>query len=306
MASVRKALTRVSQFARAHPSLMRWLVLALTFAALTGFAFLPMSWEETSGNPMHRGPDGEPVDSRQVISTITVLWFPVRIIIAALTIGLSALLWWLASKQLSLRNYPFAVIGLTLSLCGGPASGLVHCGTNVLFWHTVAEVEAPDGSTYYYLNSSFLQGQTLCLARLEKAGILTRRMRALACTGGDHPRSYLVIVRSVEDARTNDGQVLLCREHVVVLRGSNEAYLAFDTKTKEAFSGEELGHLSPFLCLGPDSDLAQPDVAALQRSVARAEGENETDSVYPDRLGVSLGLNHPNPKVRDLARRMMR
>jgi len=297
MKSLRNTLLGVAVFMKRHATFVRWAVLAATLLTLVGFAFLPMSWAES--HSVARGEDGELLDVRQGVSTITVIRLPVRIVIGLSTAGLSLLVLWLAFRQLAMKRYLFAVLGLTLSVCGTPVSGLAHCGTNVLFWHTVDSVKAQDGNTYSYMASTILQGRRLCLARQDNPGLFTTKMRVLDCSGGDG----LIMVRSARDAKKGSGQVLVCGNHVVVFLEGCEAYMAFDMKTKRRLSGRRLAHLSPFLCVGATSDLAQADVEALQTAVS-GQQEDNFDTVYPDHDSLRLGINHPNPKVRKLAREL--
>jgi hypothetical protein len=246
-----------------------------------------MSWES--------GRAGLPFDTRP--AHLTVVHLPIRVLILGIVVGAWFLLARTAIRAWQARRRGFALLGLMVLGLVGPVSGLGHCAQNVAFWRTVHQTRAPDRRTYYFMDSSFLQGQSLCLAELERSGLLTRRMRVIACTNGDSPRYLIRIVRPADDARPHQGQVRICGNHVLVLRHDNACYLAFDRRSGETYTKRRLERLSPFVCLGARSVPSSRDVEYVIEVAGRFIAGDA-----PSAGAVHLGRQHPNPEVRALAR----
>ena len=289
---------------RRHPSGVRWLLVLLTFLALVGFALLHVSGSETTNAPAALDPDGVPLSDPQLLRKIWVLHLPVRGLVLGIWLGLVGLTFWVAARQLAARTYLFASVGLFLSVCGGPVSGLSHCANNLAPWETVVREQAPDGTTYYSMESTFLVGPEVCLTRLESVGVLARTMKVLGCAHGGPQRSVLLVVRSAQQRQPRDGQILRCGRYVVLLQAENQALLLYDTRTRTQITGDGLAAFSPFLCLGPRDEPSVRDLAALKASFLDGAYQGE-QSRYPDRVSLAWGLHHPNPAIRAFTRRLL-
>jgi hypothetical protein len=177
-------------------------------------------------------------------------------------------------------------------------------------WQIGGSVAAPDGRVYANLESSFLQGQTLAIGRDEGDGWLYHSYQTVGETNGDAPRLWIPLVRP---AGVNDGQPgqIYCSDSgiVVGLRYENHCYMAYDTLSERFFGhpsndgpGEKITAISPFLLIGPDTELHQPDVARIQKVAAdqrpACEGVIST-------AALQQALAHSNPAVRQLAQRLL-
>src|SRR5262249_14401218 len=84
---------------------------------------------------------------------------------------------------------------LSRTACGLVSGAIVmsYCAGafhNLTPWYYGPPIQGPDGEIYYVMESSFLQGQTLVLARLERETSLQRTSRVLVETNGDSPQSW--------------------------------------------------------------------------------------------------------------------
>jgi hypothetical protein len=196
------------------------------------------------------------------------------------------------------KNVWGALLALVVvSLC--PASAVVSFVRNLAPWHICSELQAPDGSVYYFMESSFLQGQTLALTRLREDRLLTRTVDVLAATNGDNPQSYLRIVRPA-GADDEYGKLYLTHDSFLLgLRTENRCFLAYDLKANRAFGNPSVAELSPFICLDAATGPHEPDVARLLATGIEAEKGS------PKRAVVVAATHHPNPRVRAIAEKLL-
>jgi hypothetical protein len=177
-------------------------------------------------------------------------------------------------------------------------------------WQSGQSVTAPDDHVYSYIESSFLQGQTLAIGRDEGAAWLYRRFKLVGETNGDSPRLWIPLVRP---AGVNDNEYgqLYCSDFGVVvgLRYDNHCCMAYDTRTEQFFGqpsnkepGEKITSISPFILIGPETKLHQSDVARL---VQAATGDPTRTEGVVSEAALQEALDHPNPEVRKLARRIL-
>jgi len=213
-----------------------------------------------------------------------------------------------------------AIMLVMLGLVAVPASALALWMLNPVFWTTTGQLPGPDGRTYYFLDFSFLQGQEMALTYLEHEGWLTRTMRSLGTNNGDCPRSWASVVRPA-GARDDYGQLYSSESGMILgIRYKNHCYLAYNTKTGEFFGHGDIEELSPFVLIGPDTPIHQPDVMEVIeqvrwgaeffsgapdiRSPARYLG-GHTLPGYPRERTLTAALTHANPAVRDAAERIL-
>ena len=171
-------------------------------------------------------------------------------------------------------------------------------------WIVCDTCHGPDGETYVFMNSSFLQGQTLALGRVKPDGWLYKRFDVLGDTNGDSPRSYALIVRPVDRVRSNGGQLHLSDDNVLLgLRHDNRCYFAYDFRADRFLGHGDIDAISPFLLIRPDSRLVRVDVDSLltSRGVPAVDGIG----MLPSESALRDALAHQNPSVRDLASRLL-
>ncbi len=188
-----------------------------------------------------------------------------------------------------------------LSLTAGGACGLCMIAPIAAFiqtfapWGTGPEVIDDAGSRYQFGESSFLQGQTLALIRFRNETVFYRHYDVLVETTGDSPRSYLRIVCPAGQQKI-PGRVFLVDGWLISLRNDdNRSYMAYDLTTDRAYGYGEIEGLSPFLALGEHDELDPDNTDEFLRHAAAPEKGTPTVS------GVREGLQHKNPRVRDLA-----
>ncbi len=155
------------------------------------------------------------------------------------------------------------------------------------------------------MESSFLQGQTLVLARLEREDCPAAN---LASAGGNKRRLAAILAghRSPSDfsrrrrlSRGNFTTGLLCG-----FRYLDHCFFAFDLNHQTRYGRNGIKSVSPFVLIGSDTVLHKPDV---ERIALRMKGHVLTgdDNGIPKAEHIQDGLNHPNPEVRAIAKRLM-
>jgi len=180
---------------------------------------------------------------------------------------------------------------------------LIACNVSVISnlapWTIHGTVQDSQGKKYYFMDSSFMQGQRLALARLESRSLFSDNYEILVSTSGDSPRTYFQIVRPFHS--TNEyGQLYLCPEGWLAgVRRNNQLYMAYDLKSHKAYSRDELEVLSPFFCLDRDSQLLESDI----QSIIQVGTGNKLGQPRPATL--KKALNHPNKEVRSLAKQVL-
>src|SRR5262249_23592679 len=129
-------------------------------------------------------------------------------------------------------RFPVAATALVLALfC--PISCVFSFLRNPAPWAIQREIQSPEQETYLFVESSFLQGQTLVLARLRVETFFTRTMDVLVETNGDSPRSFLRIVRPA-GAEDNYGQLYVTPGRFLLgLRTENRCFMAYDLNARK-------------------------------------------------------------------------
>lgn len=158
--------------------------IALVLSLLAGgavllaiFALLPRTTEEASGS------NTVVVILRPAIANLLPL---LPLVGVALGVMAAVILFW---RQRLL----FGAGVLALALLGGIVAGLAAIVHSLGPWIVYDEVTATDGRQYCFIDSSFLQGQTMAIARRNASTLLYQSFAVLGTTNGDSPRSFIQI-----------------------------------------------------------------------------------------------------------------
>lgn len=223
-------------------------------------------------------------------------WFPIHHWTAFLT-ALVLLLTALVSFRF--KRFPYQLAFFLMPMVVYPTCFAMAFARNLAPWVVHGGVEDTDGRSYFFLESSLLQGQTLALARVEDAGLFATRYKVLATTNGDSPRSYLLIVRPA-GMPDEYGQIYLTPGRLLAgVRYDNKLFLAYDLDSQQAIGHGEVELLSPFLCLGKET---VPNQVDAQSVVAGGIGEKVGQA---RRLRVAEALSHENAWVRAFAEKLL-
>lgn len=216
--------------------------------------------------------------------------------------GVAGLLLLLALLAYQWRVVRWPVVAVLLAMFAFPAAGVYRYFENFVPWTVHGRVTDSAGVEYVFCDSSFLQGQMMSLARVAAENPLYVRLEALGTTNGDSPRSWASLIRPA-GAVDGYGQLYLTDdERVIGLRYGGQCYMAYDVPAGK-FSGHgEIEALSPFVLLSATDALHEPDVVALLKVLAE-QGPGLPG--YPQRGAVEAGLTHVNPRVRELAARVL-
>lgn len=171
-------------------------------------------------------------------------------------------------------------------------------------WTKEAELVGPDGYTYSFMNMSFFQGQTMLLVR-EKSGH-PDSYEELGSNNGDFPRSWASVIRPAGADDDDYGQLYLSADNVIVgIRTGNKCFFAYAVEDRVFYGHGAIEETSPFVLLGAETKLHEPDVLATIFSMVEARhGHHEKIDLpgcpRPDTL--EAGLKHPNEEVQKLSR----
>lgn len=221
------------------------IVYGAVLAVLFAYANFATTWDSWGRSD---GPSTIGIVRPRVVAAVD--WFMLGMVIA---LGLVSIV----SFKRRLLRWP--VVGLLICLLY-PYSLLSRVFSNLAPWTTHAEVTLSDGATYVFLDTSFLQGQTMAIGRVQQEGLLTRTFEELVSNNGDSPRSWCSVVRP-SDSSEGYGQLYAGRGGVLVgVRHDNRCYLAFDVPSKIAYGHEDVEKLSPFVCLREGDDLQAADI----------------------------------------------
>jgi hypothetical protein len=189
-------------------------------------------------------------------------------------------------------------VAIVISCC----AGAIH---NLAPWQYGPPIQGPDGRIYYVMESSFLQGQTLVLARLEHETSLQRTSRVLVETNGDSPQTWQTIIRP---ATANDDGVLAAAISptglVCGFRYDDHCFFAYDLNAEKRYGRNNIRDVSPFVLLSADTPLHEPDVERVAKRIREYDGKWR-DNGIPKIGQLEDGLNHPNPAVNAVAKRLL-
>lgn len=171
---------------------------------------------------------------------------------------------------------------------------------------------------YWLLLRPYLLGKEAVLARDGDTIWYGRQYDVLASSSSgiqgllSSPTSGFLSVPVVRPARWSAGSdlsiVVADTGWVVVVTG-NSCRLAYDQKTKvgfgsrsERFSGKGIDELSPFILIGPNTEMNEDDV----RKLTEWKGPEKTSNSYPRKEILARDLNHANENVRKIAQELLR
>lgn len=170
--------------------------------------------------------------------------------------------------------------------------------TNLGPWTEHGRIQDAQGNVYVFCDSSFLQGQTMALTKQVSATDYTTTYKVLGTNNGDSPRSFLTIVRPSNSTETY-GQLYLANDQWLLgVRYDNHCFLAYDLVNQKFYGHGDIEKLSPFLALDATQSWNTADGVKIEQLVKNASSFNDG---RPKKESLEQGLNHPNPKLRELA-----
>jgi len=151
-------------------------------------------------------------------------------------------------------------LGLLIGFALYPCAVLSHIANNLAPWTVHGQVILADGTKCVFLDSSFLQDQTMAIAEVAYTSLFTTSYHVLVDNNGDSPRSWASLIRPV-DSLDEYGQLYLCNNNYLVgIRYDNRCYLAYDLENKVPYGHGQIESLSPFICLGKNDQVNETDV----------------------------------------------
>jgi hypothetical protein len=268
-----------------------WLVASLCLLGalcLLAFAFLPLSTTASDAQG----------DVRQVSILHRGLAEAIPLVLLAGFVQLLA-----AGVILLVRKrLLFGILLLLVAILASSGAYFVGFIQNLGPWTICDQITTSDGTQYYFIDSSFLQGQTMAIARLKSVDPVSKTLDVLGTNNGDNPRSYLLVVRPASIKPVLYGALYLTPDgrQIVGLRCANECYMVYDLVTRQFFGHDDVEQLSPFLLLNDKSPLYAPDEANIVTSFS-----NSDNMGLPTRQSLTEALAHPNPAVRKSAAGML-
>jgi hypothetical protein len=245
--------------------------------------FLPQSWTVA-------GPTGD-------IEAITIVRRYDLIHWTALLLAIS--LFTLACISLKVKSVPFRLMLWLLPLVVYPVSWTKSTVSNLGPWTYHGSVSDPAGNSCWFLDSSFLQGQTMAIAKLSERTSLVDRFDVLATTNGDSPKLYLHIVRP-NGSQEGYGQLYLNKDNWLVgIRSENRMFLAYDLNSQRAYVRDDAMGLSPFILIDEKTDPNDNDCKQIQQlGIGNEVGQ-------PHEEVILEALNSPNPEVVSCAKALL-
>jgi hypothetical protein len=245
-----------------------FLFLNLFSAMCATIFFLPKTWATY-----------DPAKNDDIGSIVILPHYNILITVSVLA---AAALLALAIASLRVKHVPFRVALWLLPLVIFPASLARATVANLAPWQTFGRAQDRSGNIYYFLESSFLQGDTLAVARHRSHSFFKDEYDVLVTTNGDEPRNYLNIVRPA-NLPNGYGTILISKNTWLVgLRGNNQMYLAYNLTSQTAYAGPRLYTLSPFLLIDEQTEMNQTDVQqVLKRGIGNATGQARLIPIMP-------------------------
>lgn len=280
-------------------------LLAAALSLMAVYALLPISWQASD-------PEGG-------LTTITLLnpLISPALFYATTLISLVMVVAAVIARWRPLIRFPRPTAALVV--LAWFTANAVHEVNNLGPWTEHGRVTVAN-QPYVFLDSSFLQGQTMAIGRRLSSGLLTTQYRVLVTNNGDWPRSWASVIRPAK-AVDRYGQLYVTANQLLVgIRANNRCYLAFELPTGRAIGHGDIESLSPFVCLTENSPLHTPDIAAAVNSINQvidfcrrdqdirhADGflSGETFSGCPTLGVIEQGLTHKNPQVVAAAQQML-
>lgn len=181
-----------------------------------------------------------------------------------------------------------------------PAIWIVGFTTNVAPYCVTSELTGPDGRKYAFLDSEFLQGQTLALGIQTRRGLFTVCYDEVGATNGDSPRSWASVIRPA-GAPEGYGQLYMNKAGLIVaIRYDFQAYFAFDTKSGRFFGHGAVEDLSPFVLIDEGVQMNPRDV----ESILTGKGAEDAMGVPPMKY-LQEATHSPRADIRGVANQMI-
>jgi hypothetical protein len=181
-----------------------------------------------------------------------------------------------------------------------PAWGFALLLAYALQWSTISAVTTPNGQTYCFLYTSFLQAQEMALARSTADLGVCRVVRVLGENNGDWPTSWAWMIRP-EGSDDKFGRLFVTDSGMIVGIGENDkAYLAYDPASNRFYGHSDVESLSPFLLIGPATKMRHDDIEALLKFEEERKDTSDGPGVIRE-AALRRALKHRNPGVSQLA-----
>lgn len=265
-------------------SLILYAIAIVVFGSL---ALIPESWTST-GRPV-----GENITILAPWVTKSILW---------VSVIMAVILFIMAVLGDGYKRIRFPATAILLSIIGFPAAFIIHFGLNLGPWTMHGRIQTTSKDIFIFCDSHFLQGQMMALTHLKIESSFFTRLKVFGISFGDPPSSWALIIRPV-GAKDEYGQLYLADDQILVgIRYDNLCCMTYDLK-QHLFQGrEEIKSLSPFVCLSADSKIHEPDVQRIHEFMrTTAPGLPG----FPHRDTLQAGLQHPNPRVREIAKGLL-
>jgi len=248
--------------------------------------FLPTSWAVY-------GPAADSIN----IESITIVRNYDLVHLTALLLAILFLT--LACISLKVKKLPFRLCLWIFPLVLYPVSYAKSVLDNLGEWTYEGTVKDAAGNTYWFLDSSFLQGQEMAIGRLKERTPMLDRFAVLAATNGDYPRKYLNIVRP-NNVKEGYGQLYLTEEHWLVgVRSENRMFLAYDLQSQKPYVQDDVMALSPFILIGRNTHLNKSDCEEIKKiGIGNKVGQ-------PHEKVILEGLKNSNPDVTTFAKLLL-
>jgi hypothetical protein len=273
-----------------------WVAYGSSLLIFLSLAFVPQSWV---------------TEHDWQLQTITIVNPSIIRIQWILALSCFVLLLLLGVLGLTVKKFSAAWVALLIAMVGFPASCGKSITNNLGPWTTEAELNGPDNQTYYFMDSSFMQGQTMAIARLKEHTWFTRHMEVLGTTNGDNPRSWASVIRPAGVPVADYGQLYLSSDKTMLIgiRSGFACYMSYSFQSNH-FRGnsdednDDIKGISPFILIGEDMEMNAADVKEIT-DLLNSHTTNNNNNGYPRLNVLEADLNHPNIKVRSLARELM-
>lgn len=242
----------------------------------------------------------------------TLFWLAA---IVAVTLGVVSLFSFYRRRLLRVPIIGMLISSLTCPFC--LTSDAVH---NMGPWTVHGSVRTNDGTLFVFCDSSFLQGQTMAIARVGKTTRFWTTYHVLVDNNGDSPRSWASIIRPADSTDTY-GQLYLSPNNTLLgVRYDNCCFLAYQIDQQLPIGHGDIECISPFLCIGPDTDIRTSDVDLTMKEIREFvqwcatshDVRHATHFLAGERVPgcppvalVRSSLQHANPQVRSAAQRIL-
>lgn len=280
-------------------NIIAWLGYGLCLVIFLSLAFIPHNWVTK-----------DPADSQlQSINIVNLFISRTHLILSIFSFALLLLI---GVVGLTFKKFPAPGMALLLAIVGFPVCYGKFIIDNLAPWTTEAEIKGPDNQKYYFMDSSFLQGQTLAIARLKQQTWLTQSMELLGTTNGDEPRSWASVIRPAGTPDGDYGQLYLSSDNttLVAIRTQFKCYMSYDFQTNR-FRGnsdketDDIKGISPFILMGSGTEMNPQDVKGVVDHI-NSHTKNDNYNGYPRLKVLEAQLDHPNTKVRLMAKELIR